>query len=55
MKALQLMAWFAFVGLTSCSGLRGPVRTGNPNLPFPTLGGMQFWADLWVHSGWRIQ
>ncbi len=33
----------------------GPLRAGRPNLPFPTLGGMQFWADLWVHAGWRIQ
>lgn len=37
------------------SPLRCPVRAGLPNLPFPTLGGMQFWADLWVYAGWRIQ
>lgn len=26
-----------------------------PNLPFPTLGGKQFWADEQVDHGWRIQ
>lgn len=25
------------------------------NIPFPTLGGKQFWADERVYSGWRIQ
>ncbi len=26
-----------------------------PNLPFPTLGGMQFWGDVTHRAGWRIQ
>lgn len=26
-----------------------------PNLPFPTLGGKQVWADRYLHAGWRIQ
>lgn len=26
-----------------------------PNVPFPTLGGKQFWADEQVDHGWRIQ
>ncbi len=34
---------------------RGPLKSGRSNLPFPTLGGMQFWADFWVRAGWRIQ
>lgn len=28
---------------------------GNPNLTFSTLGGKQLWADVFVHTGWRIQ
>lgn len=28
----------------------------NPiNLPFPTLGGKQIWADVFIRDGWRIQ
>ena len=26
-----------------------------PNIPFPTLGGRQFWADRYLYAGWRIQ
>lgn len=26
-----------------------------PNIPFPTLGGKQFWTDRYLFSGWRIQ
>jgi pimeloyl-ACP methyl ester carboxylesterase len=26
-----------------------------PSLPLPTLGGKQFWADRFLHAGWRIQ
>jgi len=25
------------------------------NVPFPTLGGTQLWADVFWHAGWRIQ
>jgi pimeloyl-ACP methyl ester carboxylesterase len=25
------------------------------NLPFPTLGGKQIWADVFIRDGWRIQ
>jgi len=25
------------------------------NFPFPTLGGKQIWADIFIRSGWRIQ
>ncbi len=28
---------------------------GRFNLPLPTLGGAQLWADVQVHCGWRIQ
>ena len=30
-------------------------RFGLPNLPLPTLGGRQLWADLHLEGGWRIQ
>lgn len=26
-----------------------------PNLPLPTLGGKQIWADVFAHAAWRIQ
>ena len=26
-----------------------------PNLPAPTMGGQQFWADTHIFAGWRIQ
>ena len=29
--------------------------TGRHNWRFPTLGGMQWWADEHIHAGWRIQ
>ena len=30
-------------------------KPGMPNLPVPTLGGVQVWADEFIQSGWRIQ
>lgn len=27
----------------------------HPNVPFPTLGGKQFWRDVWWREGWRVQ
>lgn len=29
--------------------------TAWPNIPFPTLGGRQLWADRFLYAGWRIQ
>jgi hypothetical protein len=29
--------------------------SGQPNLPLPTFGGSQVWADVFWHAGWRIQ
>ncbi|RKY17837.1 MAG: hypothetical protein DRQ55_14850 [Planctomycetota bacterium] len=29
--------------------------SGRINLPLPTLGGAQLWADVFWHGGWRIQ
>lgn len=31
------------------------VLAQNPNVPMPTLGGFQIWADEVTHAGWRIQ
>lgn len=28
---------------------------GMPNIPMPTMGGMQIWEDLEVFAGWRLQ
>ena len=35
--------------------LKEKYGTGKLNLPFFTLGGKQFWADVFVYGGWRIQ
>ncbi len=32
-----------------------PERTPFSNVPWPTLGGKQIWADLFIHGEWRIQ
>ena len=31
------------------------MSSGRFNLPMPTLGGRQFWADCQFFRGWRIQ
>ena len=34
----------------------GPAEMGTrPNLPFPTMGGKQLWADRHWYAGWRVQ
>lgn len=35
--------------------LQAQYGNGFPNLPIWTLGGDQFWADVFVYHGWRIQ
>ncbi len=35
--------------------LQERVGEGNFNVEFPTLGGKQLWADVFVHCGWHIQ
>jgi len=30
-------------------------QPGNPNIVAPTMGGQQFWTDVYYHVGWRIQ
>lgn len=42
--------------LPSCRTLSGKAHEGErPNVPFPTLGGKQFWRDTWWREGWRVQ
>ncbi len=33
----------------------GPVKWPHCPIPAPTLGGKQFWRDMFIHAGWRIQ
>lgn len=42
----------AVVGTVSCPAFSAEAPV---NLPLPTLGGKQFWADEFVQTGWRIQ
>jgi len=65
---MQIFLWAAIVVLTgavvlageepqpenSTGGAGGDVRL-NPNVPMPTLGGRQFWADVACFHDWRIQ
>jgi len=54
-KTGRLLAIPAFAAF-GMSGAAGAGEGGAwPNLPLPTLGGMQFWADRRYHAGWRIQ
>ncbi len=32
-----------------------PATEAPVNIPLPTLGGKQIWADEFIHAGWRIQ
>lgn len=55
-KFMKMLA----VGAMSISCLITPVlaaqsATQMPNIPMPTLGGKQVWADEYVYAGWRIQ
>lgn len=50
----------AWGNLETCEDVLGrliaaPDEPTNPNLPLPTLGGLQFWADEMIRCGWRIQ
>ncbi|MBN2578041.1 MAG: hypothetical protein JXB10_03540 [Pirellulales bacterium] len=48
-----LIGGLLFLGMRrDCFGEEPPP---NPNLPLPTLGGMQFWADELIFREWRIQ
>jgi len=57
---LKLIALPAIVGLALAGTAQLTAAVSNnekppPNLPAPTMGGQQFWTDLQVFAGWRIQ
>ena len=46
----------ALLVIALCIVTAVPVARAEPvNIPVKTLGGTQFWADTYVHAGWRIQ
>ncbi len=49
MRSLPIAAFL--LGILWCTG----VFVQKPNVPMPTLGGFQIWADETVHAGWRVQ
>ena len=61
MRALAALATLLVsLAATACtSSMTDPVRPGEPtlkpNLPLPTLGGAQLWADVRWRDGWRLQ
>ena len=49
-----------FVVLILGTSLAGPITGAEPslnmaNIPLRTLGGSQFWSDVYFEQGWRIQ
>jgi hypothetical protein len=59
-QRIQIVAWsaFAVVGclIGSVAGQDGlDPNASMPNWKMQTLGGSQFWTDLWVVSEWRVQ
>jgi alpha-beta hydrolase superfamily lysophospholipase len=40
---------------TTGNSKSNPSMSTRPNLPFPTLGGRQLWADRHWFAGWRVQ
>ncbi|MEE8371551.1 MAG: alpha/beta fold hydrolase [Sphingomonadales bacterium] len=53
------LRWSLAAGALILIGVAASLTTfdqpGQPNLPAPTLGGMQVWADEYVAAGWRLQ
>jgi len=60
---MRLFKYFAIVAATlsflqvnaSTSMAQSEKPNAGLNLPFPTLGGKQIWADTYIYAGWRIQ
>ena len=47
---------FALFAIALCIVTAAPAAVAEPsNIPLRTMGGTQFWADTYVHAGWRIQ
>ena len=62
--SLAALGMAGFIGLTAyvagqfaLPDLFGPAvaTQGRPNLPAATFGGLQFWTDIRLQAGWRIQ
>jgi pimeloyl-ACP methyl ester carboxylesterase len=59
--SIRRLAFVSVLFIQYLSGLIQPGQAqerfpeGNPNLPAPTLGGKQFWADELFFHQWRIQ
>ena len=51
LRFLLLVAFFGVVSDMAAANRAAPW----PNVPLATLGGRQFWADRYLHAGWRIQ
>lgn len=54
LRAILLAAGIA-VAPTAAVGDAAATTTRPANLVLPTMGGLQLWADAFVHAGWRIQ
>lgn len=53
-RNLRFIVPFVLAGILSDMAAANPA-TAWPNVALPTLGGRQFWADRYLHGGWRIQ
>jgi pimeloyl-ACP methyl ester carboxylesterase len=42
-------------GNSKANGTKANSEPARINVPLPTLGGKQIWADTFIHAGWRIQ
>lgn len=53
---LCVFTWTSSLLLAACQSneAQGEMET-YPNLPFPTMGGRQLWADVNWFAGWRVQ
>ncbi len=54
---LCVFTWTFSLLLAACqnSAHKADAVDTYPNLPFPTLGGRQLWADVNWYAGWRVQ
>jgi pimeloyl-ACP methyl ester carboxylesterase len=51
-----MMVVFVVVQVKAPPSMAQPSKPLNgPNVPLPTLGGRQIWADVFIYAGWRIQ
>ncbi|HIJ74014.1 MAG TPA: alpha/beta fold hydrolase [Candidatus Hydrogenedentes bacterium] len=53
-RAISALSALAFIAAGCVTTDKEGVAM-RPNLPMPTLGGKQYWTDVYVYGGWRIQ